>query len=416
MPRQKKKPSYLLHKPSGQAYARLNGRIVYLGKYGSPESKGQYDALVATWLEGQTADRFTLRLDELALKYLKHCESYYVKDGVQTTEVGKVRDALRLVVSSTGHQFARNFGPQKLMTVRDEMIGLGWRRITINQQVSRIRRCFKWGVQQELIPPETLTALQTVPGLREGRSKATDSQPIRPVSLAAVEAVRPFVSRPIWAMIQLQLLTGMRPGEVMQMRGCDLTMAGDLWEYCPASHKTQHHGRERVIPLGTEAQAIIRDFLRTDTSEYLFSPEDARRELDERRKANRKSPMTPSQRDRKRKAEPKRKPGTRYSKCGYSGAVRKACERAFDMPKELRNVSTKIPAEEREQLKAEARAWREQHCWHPHQLRHTAATEIRRKYGVEAAQVVLGHASLTVTEVYAERDRKLAQDVMRQLG
>lgn len=35
MPRLKKKPSYLLHKPGGQAYARLNGRIVYLNKYGS---------------------------------------------------------------------------------------------------------------------------------------------------------------------------------------------------------------------------------------------------------------------------------------------------------------------------------------------------------------------------------------------
>ena len=86
------------------------------------------------------------------------------------------------------------------------------------------------------------------------------------------------------------------------------------------------------------------------------------------------------------------------------------------MPRELRNVSTKLPSAEREELKAKARAWREQHCWHPHQLRHTAATEIRREFGIEAAQVVLGHASLNVTEVYAERNRKLAEKVMQQLG
>ena len=30
--------------------------------------------------------------------------------------------------------------------------------------------------------------------------------------------------------------------------------------------------------------------------------------------------------------------------------------------------------------------------WHPHQLRHNRGTEVRRKYGIEAAQVALGHA------------------------
>ena len=32
-------------------------------------------------------------------------------------------------------------------------------------------------------------------------------------------------------MIQVQLLTGMRPGEVVLMRGCDLNIANDVWEY-----------------------------------------------------------------------------------------------------------------------------------------------------------------------------------------
>lgn len=416
MPRQKKKPSYLFHKPSGQAYARLNGRIVYLGKYGTPDSKDQYDEVVAVWLEGRSAGQFAVSVDELALKYIRHCESYYIKDGVPTSEIGKSRDALKLVVKLAGQDRAKNFGPQKLIAVRDEMIRLGWRRITVNQQICRIRRCFKWGVQQELIPPEALTALQTLPGLRAGRSEAVESQPIQPVSLAAVEAVKPFVTRPIAGMIQLQLLTGMRPGEVTQMRGCDLTMSGDLWEYRPKSHKTQHHNRKRVIFIGREAQAVIREFLRVDTTEYLFSPADARLEFDEKRKAGRMTPISPSQLNRKRKSNPKRKPGDRYSKCGYSGAVRKACERAFDMPAELRNISTKLPTAERKRLKAQASAWREENCWHPHQLRHTAATEIRRTFGIEAAQVVLGHATLSVTEVYAERDRKLAEEVMQQLG
>ena len=126
--------------------------------------------------------------------------------------------------------------------------------------------------------------------------------------------------------------------------------------------------------------------------------------------------MSPSHQTRRRKANPKRKPGQKYTTASYGAAIRKACERAFDMPRELRNVSTKLPAAEREQLKAKAREWREKHCWHPHQLRHTAATEIRRTFGIEAAQVVLGHANIATTEIYAEKDRKLAEEVMQQLG
>ncbi len=86
------------------------------------------------------------------------------------------------------------------------------------------------------------------------------------------------------------------------------------------------------------------------------------------------------------------------------------------MPRELRNVATKIPEAEREQLQAQARAWREQHTWHPHQLRHTAATEIRRTFGLEAAQVALGHAAADVTQIYAERDLELARKVAAKLG
>ena len=35
----RKKPAYLLHKPTGQARVRLNGKDVYLGTYGLAESR-----------------------------------------------------------------------------------------------------------------------------------------------------------------------------------------------------------------------------------------------------------------------------------------------------------------------------------------------------------------------------------------
>lgn len=349
MPR-KRKPGYWCHKPSGQAYVRIDGKDHYLGPYDSPESRDRYDELIREWTTQQTVDGITLTVDELALRYLQHARQHYRKNGEETSEVSSIRSALRIMVKNAGRERAHDFGPLKLQAVREKMIAAGWKRKSINTQVGRIRRMFQWAASQELLPAATLTALQTVPGLREGRSDAAESQPVMPVSDAAIEAVRLHVSRQVWAMIQLQRVTGMRPGEVTVMRSCDINMRGKVWEYVPQSHKTQHHGRERIIQLGPQAQNIIRPFLKADTTAFLFSPADAWAEFDAERRANRKSPLTPSQKARRPKAKPGRQPGERYTVASYGQAIRKVCEKADDMPRELRNVSTKTIAKLQKRL------------------------------------------------------------------
>jgi len=54
--------------------------------------------------------------------------------------------------------------------------------------------------------------------------------------------------------------------------------------------------------------------------------------------------------------------------------------------------------------------------WAPNQLRHTRATEIRKMFGLEAAQVILGHASADITQTYAERNESLAAEVALKTG
>ena len=55
-------------------------------------------------------------------------------------------------------------------------------------------------------------------------------------------------------------------------------------------------------------------------------------------------------------------------------------------------------------------------AWTPHRLRHSAGTEIRQRYGLDAAQAVLGHRGANVTEVYAEVDFAKAAEVARLIG
>jgi site-specific recombinase XerC len=64
----------------------------------------------------------------------------------------------------------------------------------------------------------------------------------------------------------------------------------------------------------------------------------------------------------------------------------------------------------------ELKAWNKAHSWHPNQIRHTVGTEVRARYGLEAAQCLLGHTKATVTEVYAERDMRQAAEIARKIG
>ena len=90
-----------------------------------------------------------------------------------------------------------------------------------------------------------------------------------------MQAVLPHVSRQVAAMIQLQWLTGMRPGEVVQMRGGDLDRSGRVWIYRPGQHKVEHHELEREIAIGPKAREVLGPFLKLDRRAGLFSPREA---------------------------------------------------------------------------------------------------------------------------------------------
>ena len=115
-----------------------------------------------------------------------------------------------------------------------------------------------------------------------------------------------------------------------------------------------------------------------------------------------------------------RPPGERYNRISYGTAVDRACDRAFPPTGELGRRKgesrarwwARLTPAEREEVKA----WRKARRWHPNQLRHTFATRVRKEHGLEAAQVLLGHARADVIQVYAERNLTLAAEVAARIG
>src|SRR5205085_2200553 len=141
------------------------------------------------------------------------------------------------------------------------------------------------------------------------------------------------------------------------------------------------------------------------------------------RSANRKTPRYPSHvaRNAARRAEaPKRRPAEKYNRGSYGLAIDRACDRAFPLPGGLAQRENETHARWWGRLtpaeRAEVKAWRKAHWWHPNQLRHSFATRVRKQHGLEAAQVLLGHARADVTQVYAERNEQLAVSIATQVG
>lgn len=404
--KQLKVPSYRHHKPSGRAVVTIDGKDYYLGKWNTDESKQTYDRLITEWLAGgrrlatlNSAAEPTII--ELIACYWRYAEGYYRKNGQPTDEIHGIRAALRPLKRLYGRQSARDFGPLALKAVRQVMIDEGKSRSYINDNVARVKRMFRWAVENELVAPAVHHGLQAVPGLRRGRSKAREPAPTKPVPNDLVDATLPHLSPVVTAMIELQRLTGMRSGELTIIRGCDLDTNGQIWVYTPATHKTEHHGHSRPIYLGPRAQEVIRPFLKADLSAYLFCPRESEEIRNERKCAARKTPMTPSQAKRRPKQRPKRTAGDHYTTDSYRRAVIRGCDKAFPSPDGL------TPEETEE--------WRKEHRWHPHQLRHSAATRLRKEFGLEAARVVLGHRSAAVTDLYAEVDHAKAADIMAKV-
>jgi integrase len=414
MPRKKRVPSYRLHKPSGQARVILDGQHVYLGPYGSPESQEKYARLIAERFSPAKADcqspandspPSSLSINELILRYWEFAQRYYVNEGCPTKELTCMKEALRHLRAPYGSLPACDFGPLKLKTVRQQMIDADLARGVINNRINRIKRLIKWGVSEELIPPSVYEGIRAVAGLRFGRSDAKETEPVHPVADAWVEGVLSFVSPQVAAMIQLQRLTGMRPCEVVLTRVCDIDMSGEMWVFEPHSHKNRWRGHRRLVPLGPRSRAIIRPFLDRPLDAYLFSPQEAEQWRNGNRvshsSTDRKTPIYPSELRRREKQKRARRnqkairaKRTRYDTDSYRRAIEYGIKKAN---KQL-NDDQKLPH------------------WHPNQLRRRFATEVRKKFGVEAAQVGLGHARTNVVEVYAEKNLGLAIEIATKVG
>ncbi len=319
-------------------------------------------------------------ISDLVARYNSFAKEYYKN----SKEPANIEIAVRHLTEFCPTMLVEDFSLRTLKELRESMTEMTVERNgeprprlcrkVINQRINIIRRMFLWAVNEELAPVHVYESLRCLIGLKQGRSKAVDHEPVTSVSQYFVNLVADHASPIIADMMRIQMLTGMRSGELVLLKPCYIKMAGHVWEYEPPTHKTKHLGKKRIIPIGPKAQVVLKKYL-FKVDDYCFKPEEGM--------ANNQGRLPIELTDH-------------YTTGTYGRAVQRALRRA----QKAAEKENRPPIPD----------------FSPHNLRHTAATLARAEMGLEAAQVMLGHSSADVTEIYAERNLALAKRLAEKIG
>ncbi|CAN5528513.1 site-specific integrase [soil metagenome] len=385
-------PSFRKHRPTGQAVTTVklaNGqrKDLYLGRHGTAAAKAEYARIVAlTAANGgiypSQADDLTV--NEAILAYIQHIKP------TAGRELSTIKKACRTIRELYGRTPACEFGPKALKVVQQNWIDRGTTRQGCNRLLATVKRCWKWLVSEEMVPAENLMAMKTIAGVKSGASAVPEREPVAPANPDDVERVIPFLPTGVAPIVQLQVLTGARCGELVKLRVGELDRTGNIWAFSPAGHKTAWRGKSRTIFFGVRAQAILEPLLAEAGDDYVFSPrrnEEKRRALNHDKRKTKKWPSHMRRNERKRKMAPKRTAGERYATQEVRRAIDRACK-AAGVPR-----------------------------FSPHRLRHMAGLRIRNEFGLEHARALLGHSVASMTEHYSRlADAKLASEVAAAAG
>lgn len=319
----------------------------------------------------------------------------YTKNGTHTTE--------RAIVAKAVAEFCAMHGDAIVSTL-DAAAVLAWRdklatrredtdderalsRRGINRKVQTIKRALRWLRDRKVIAREQWLDIDDVAPLRRGElgDERDRKRAKRAVSPEDIERVAAAAGPIVGAMLRLQAVTGMRPGEACGMRWSDVDRNGPVvdgvrcWLYRVQNGKTAHHGHETSYVLGPTAQRVLEP-LRAVGNAHVFRPQDHVNDLRAKRRAARRTPLTPSQEEREHRRTRRHRPA--FTTDVYGGIVERAC------------IAAGVQR------------------FTPHEARHSFVTRAAQRFGVLATAAAVNHASTQTTQHYLHKSHDDAARVV----
>ena len=351
----------------------MHGRWVYLGPWGSEQAQQRYDEEIARFLargRKPLRARTPLTVGQLIESFGAFVQATRVKRGAATSSASKVRSTLRLAkLGGLANIDTDALKPEDVHAWRCRLAAdedQRWSRETINTHVHVVRRVYQWAAERGMIDPRQVAALSVLRGLR--RNARPDpgvpvpregTKGVRDVDDDRIARTLPHLPPAVAAMVRVQRLTAMRPGEVVALRAQDLhpvrpRPGADPDDRLAAYivddevNKLSHIGRRRVVLIGPTALAIVREW-RDHGDTYVFSP---------RRSLELQGDPNPG------------RAGECYRVAAYGRSIRRGCDAA--------GVEG----------------------WSPNQLRHSGCSSFADVADLHVANNILGHSSIKTTMTY----------------
>lgn len=272
---------------TGRAFTKVGGRFISLGRADLPEALLRFAKVLEDHAKGLPVETAQAPAKQRLHNITDLLYLYVTKEfpRFSPSERHCQAAAIRVLRKLFGETPVDQFGPLRLRVVRDAMIAgdpngtdsdgnpdhrKPWARDTVNRQVKRLQAIFRWGVSFEIVPESMATALGTLRVLKEGETAAAESIPRSAVTEADIEAGRAQL-KPIYRdVVDLLLLTGARPGEILGLTSGMIDRRGDEWVVELKNHKNRHKKKARYLIFNREAQAILLRRLKADPAARLF--------------------------------------------------------------------------------------------------------------------------------------------------
>ena len=306
-------PKMVLHRPTGQACVNLRlpdgrRRMVYLGTFGSPEAQRRYREVLGQFLAGNTPSTAAAKappaseplVSRLVLEYLLHARQEYRNEhGKLSRHVENMDRACGYLLAICRNRTVASITCNDLLALRAHLVaepmenGQLRSRRYVNEVVGRVKMVFRWGTTVGLVPGSVWHALSALRALGPGRGGARETEPVEAVPRAMVDAILPHLPPHLQTAVEVLWWSGMRAGELCNLRMRDLERGEDVWIYRPARHKGSWKGRDRVVRFGPRCIELLRPLLKADPDAYLFSPAQVMAERFAARRAARKTKVQP---------------------------------------------------------------------------------------------------------------------------
>ena len=306
-----------------------------------------------------------MRVSTLCAEWGKHCTEYYSKSMATNGILG-----VRLFCEMYANQSVCELTHADMLRHRDALVRSGVCRGTVNRRLWFVKAMIAWALDEGLIPAVVKAELSQVRNIKRGRSQAPERAPVRPVDDVTITETLKHMMPNTADMVRVHRLTGMRPCELCHLRWSQIDTSQTPWVYRVPADANKNAwrgelGRPRVVLIGPKAREILNRYRGGDIP---FSPEKAMTEYFNNLREER---VTPFYGGKDPNAHIPRKFGETWKTDSYTGTIAAACRRADIKP------------------------------WGANRLRHAFATEVRRKFGLDAARAVLGHTGGgCVTDIY----------------